>query len=109
MKNKLSKLKIELANSLKNNIIYNTSFIKKDYNYGIVVPKKHKKAAVLCLFDNENDNLNVILTLRSKKLKNHPGQISFTGGKLNKEETYHDCAIRETYEEIGIKKKILVL
>ncbi len=105
MKNKLSKLKIELANSLKDNIIYNTSFIKKDYNCSIVVPKKHKKAAVLCLFDNKNDNLNVILTLRSKKLKNHPGQISFPGGKLNKDETNHDCAIRETYEEIGIKKK----
>ena len=31
--------------------------------------------------------------------------MSFPGGKLNNKETSYECAIRETYEEIGIKKK----
>ena len=55
------------------------------------------------MLDNKQ-NLNIILTLRSKNLKNHPGQVSFPGGKINNKETSYECAVRETYEEIGIKK-----
>ena len=70
---------------------------------GLLFSEKYKRAAVLCLLDNKK-NLNIILTLRSKNLKNHPGQISFPGGKINNKETSYECALRETYEEIGIKK-----
>ena len=108
MKNIISKLESKLDNSAKNNIIYNTSFINEDYSNNYTNPKRYKKAAVLCLLDYRNENLYVVLTLRAKNLKTHPGQISFPGGKLDKGETNYDCAIRETYEEIGIKKKVLI-
>ena len=105
MKNILSKLETKLESSLGDNTIYNTSFLDKDYSTNSNAPKKYKKAAVLCLFDCNYENLSIILTLRSKKLTIHPGQISFPGGKLNKEENNYDCALRETFEEIGIKKQ----
>ena len=105
MQNIISKIETKLASSLEDKVIYNTSFVDKDYSINSNTPKKYKKAAVLCLFDCNYENLNIILTLRSKKLKTHPGQISFPGGKLNKKETNYDCALRETYEEIGIKKE----
>ena len=105
MKNIISKLKTKLAASLEDKVIYNTSFEDKDYSINSTATKKYKKAAVLCLFDSNYENLSIILTLRSKKLKIHPGQISFPGGKLNKKETNYDCALRETCEEIGIKKE----
>ena len=50
--------------------------------------------------------MEIILTVRSKKLKTHSGQISFPGGKLDKSDNnLIECALRETYEEIGIEKK----
>ena len=105
MKNIISKLESKLDNSAENNVIYNTSFINEDYSNNYTNSERYKKAAVLCLLDYRNENLYVVLTLRAKNLKTHPGQISFPGGKLDKGETNYDCAIRETYEEIGIKKK----
>ena len=104
MKNIISKLESKLDNSAENNVIYNTSFINEDYSNNYTNSERYKKAAVLCLLDYRNENLYVVLTLRAKNLKTHPGQISFPGGKLDKGETNYDCAIRETYEEIGIKK-----
>ena len=98
-----SKLKSELIKFCQLNTIYNTSFFAQDYSKRLYVSKKYKRAAVLCLLDNKQD-LNIILTLRSKNLKNHPGQVSLPGGKINNKETSYECALRETYEEIGIKK-----
>jgi 8-oxo-dGTP pyrophosphatase MutT (NUDIX family) len=47
---------------------------------------------------------SVLLTKRSIYLKNHAGEISFPGGKYySSDKTILDTAIRETYEEIGIK------
>ena len=47
--------------------------------------------------------------MRSHKLKEHPGQISFPGGKANIHESLTDCALRETEEEIGLKKQNIVI
>ena len=105
MRKILANMEYELEKTTENNNIYNTSFLDKDHDKNFASTKKFEKAAVLCLLDYHNDNFNVILTVRAKNLKNHPGQISFPGGKLNVEETYIECALRETFEEIGIKKK----
>jgi 8-oxo-dGTP pyrophosphatase MutT (NUDIX family) len=54
---------------------------------------------------------SILLTKRSIYLKNHAGEISFPGGKFYfSDKTILDTAIRETYEEIGIrinKKQII--
>jgi 8-oxo-dGTP pyrophosphatase MutT (NUDIX family) len=47
---------------------------------------------------------SILLTKRSIYLKNHAGEISFPGGKFYfADKTILDTAIRETYEEIGIR------
>ena len=61
------------------------------------------RAAVLVPIIPRDNGLQVLLTKRSKHLKNHPGQISFPGGSV--EETDLDAqhtALRETKEEIGL-------
>ncbi|MFA9389498.1 MAG: CoA pyrophosphatase [Prolixibacteraceae bacterium] len=62
-----------------------------------------KKSAVLILLFYEQGLLHFCLTKRNSNLKNHPGQISFPGGRCEKYETDPwETALRETDEEIGI-------
>ena len=66
------------------------------------------KSAVLVPITFENNSANIILTYRSAKLKDHAGQISFPGGRIDKKDLSPiDTAIRETKEEIGIEKKYI--
>jgi 8-oxo-dGTP pyrophosphatase MutT (NUDIX family) len=53
---------------------------------------------------SEEEEYAFILTVRSKKLKKHSGEISFPGGKLEPNESPIDAALRETQEEIGIER-----
>jgi 8-oxo-dGTP pyrophosphatase MutT (NUDIX family) len=62
----------------------------------------HKTAVLILLFPNDSNQLSVLLTLRSDKLKNHSGEISFPGGHLEGDEDSIQAALRETYEEVGI-------
>jgi len=46
---------------------------------------------------------SVLLTQRTEHLKDHPGQISFPGGRVEPEDTSPaDTALREAEEEIGL-------
>ena len=59
-------------------------------------------AVVIPLFER-NNRIHVLFTKRTENLPTHKGQISFPGGR--KEETDESllaCALRETYEEIGL-------
>ena len=65
--------------------------------------KKNKKAAVLIFIYNHS----IIFIKRNRNLKIHPGEVSFPGGTFdhNFDTTLLDTALRETEEEIGIKKE----
>lgn len=59
-------------------------------------------SAVLVPIVHTEHGPSVILTKRADHLKNHKGEISFPGGRVEEAETVHAAAIRETEEEIGL-------
>ena len=59
-------------------------------------------SAVLVALVQDSDGPSVILTRRTDHLRNHPGQISFPGGRVEESETIHEAAVREAQEEIGL-------
>lgn len=62
-----------------------------------------KSAGVLFPLIVRPDGVNLILTKRSAQLSNHPGQISFPGGKReNGDANIVFTALREAQEEIGL-------
>lgn len=63
-----------------------------------------KKAAVLALFyPNEQGITHFLLTLRASYNGTHSSQISFPGGKYDKNDvSLKNTALRETFEEVGI-------
>lgn len=60
------------------------------------------KYSVLIPMIKSNDRWELIYELRAKTLKRQPGEISFPGGEVEKNETYREAAIRETTEELNI-------
>lgn len=62
-----------------------------------------KQSSVLLLLFPEGDQLYICLTKRPSTMKHHPGQISFPGGKLEKDDdSALVAALREAREEVGI-------
>src|SRR6187399_1168883 len=45
----------------------------------------------------------VPLTVRHSDLPHHPGQVSLPGGRVGAHESAEDAALRETFEEIGVR------
>lgn len=59
--------------------------------FSVLVPvvKKAEKTALL-------------YEVRAKHMERQPGEICFPGGEMEPEESSEECALRETWEEIGI-------
>lgn len=72
------------------------------------LPEKTKEAAVIVLQELATDSL--ILTLRSTRLKSHPGEVCFPGGRWQDEDDnlYH-TALRELNEELSISPERVCL
>jgi 8-oxo-dGTP pyrophosphatase MutT (NUDIX family) len=70
---------------------------------GTAAPIKRVTAAVLVPLVERESGLTVLLTQRAETLKDHAGQISFPGGRIEPEDrdAWH-AALRESYEEIGL-------
>ena len=65
---------------------------------GLVTP-----AAVLVPVVNRAEGLTMLLTQRSADLPDHPGQISFPGGRVEPEDaSLAHAALREAHEEVGL-------
>jgi 8-oxo-dGTP pyrophosphatase MutT (NUDIX family) len=62
-----------------------------------------RAASVLVPLIERGAGLNVVLTRRAARLRHHPGQIAFPGGKQDPEDpTPLHAALREAREEIGL-------
>ena len=62
-----------------------------------------RKAAVLIGLFKKNDEWCFSLIRRPMNEKNHPGQIALPGGAMEKNENLMNTALREAFEEVGIK------
>lgn len=67
------------------------------------MPKRRLPAAVLIPLIHRQAGLHVLLTQRSANLREHAGQVSFPGGRIEPADrnAWH-AALRETQEEIGL-------
>jgi 8-oxo-dGTP pyrophosphatase MutT (NUDIX family) len=65
---------------------------------------KHKNSAVMITLWETGNQLKTLLIQRKIYIGAHSGQISFPGGKFeDHEQNPIEVALRETYEEVGIK------
>ena len=63
-----------------------------------------KPAGVLIPIVEHAVSLSILLTQRSADLKNHAGQVSFPGGRMESADAHiTETALRETHEEVGIR------
>jgi 8-oxo-dGTP pyrophosphatase MutT (NUDIX family) len=69
-------------------------------------PAAPTPAAVLVPIVDHEDGLTILLTQRASHLKNHAGQISFPGGRIEAaDDGALAAALRETEEEIGLARE----
>lgn len=61
-----------------------------------------RPSAVLVPLLTESETPSVVLTRRADHLRNHKGEISFPGGRMEKDELPHQTALREAFEEIAL-------
>lgn len=71
------------------------------------VPHDAKASAVLIALWEDEQGAEVLLTKRSWEMRNHKGEISFPGGRLDPGETPVDAAIREAHEEVGLDPSLV--
>ena len=77
-------------------------FHRRDADIHGVHGRDCRQAGVLAIVD-VRDEPSFVLTIRRAELNSHGGQISFPGGKCEYGETHVQAAMRETFEEIGVR------
>lgn len=65
-------------------------------------PEGARDGAALLLVYPHDDTLQLALTVRGSGLRNHTGQVSLPGGRVDDGETFEKAALREAEEEVGV-------
>ncbi len=76
--------------------------------YRSLFPVSPIPAAVLVPLVERPEGLTVLLTQRATQLRNHAGQISFPGGRIEAHDAdVRSAALREAREEIGLDERFV--
>jgi len=62
-----------------------------------------KRSSVIIPLVEVNNEVCILFEVRGKKLRSQPGDICFPGGKIDDNETPKEAAVREIFEELGVK------
>ena len=81
----------DIKNKIKNN---------KPYINGW---ERMRRAAIIIPLVEINSEMHILFEVRAKKLSSQPGDICFPGGKIDGDETPKKAALREIFEELGVK------
>lgn len=72
----------------------------------ILGSENYSKYAVLLPLVRKEDGIHVLFEVRSLELRRQPGEICFPGGRIDSVDTdEREAAIRETMEELGIRRE----
>nr|POE86072.1 isoform 2 of nudix hydrolase 15, mitochondrial [Quercus suber] len=70
--------------------------------------RERRAVVLICLFEGQDGELQVILTKRSMKLSSHQGDVALLGGKVEKVDADDFAtAIREANVEIGLEPNLV--
>lgn len=61
-----------------------------------------RRSAVLVVIADGDRGAEVLLTKRARHLRNHAGEISFPGGRIEPGESPVEAAVREAHEEVAL-------
>lgn len=67
--------------------------------------KDFKYFSVLVPLVEKDGRLHLLYEVRAGHMETQPGDVCFPGGKLEAGEDPCDCAVRETWEEIGVSRE----
>ena len=70
----------------------------------LTVPEGTRNAAALLLVYPHDELFFLPLTVRGSGMRNHTGQVSLPGGRVDEGETVEAAAVREAEEEIGVDR-----
>lgn len=63
---------------------------------------KHNFFSVLVPLVQKDGELSLLYEVRAEHMKRQPGEVCFPGGQVETGESFQDCAVRETVEELGV-------
>jgi 8-oxo-dGTP pyrophosphatase MutT (NUDIX family) len=81
--------------------------VRQDHPFHLLRPEqlpegRLRDAAVLVPLYEDGGEARVLLTRRRADLRQHAGQVSFPGGRIEPGEASLDAALREAQEEVGL-------
>lgn len=68
-----------------------------------------RNSSVLVLLHEGDDGAELLFTRRPMHMRNHRGEISFPGGRMDADETPQQAALREAWEEVALDPALVTV